>query len=276
MSWRRGTRGGIGVLAALLLLTAVAWAAKVTIQTASSGDVTATFSFHGLPPKVTRERLKIVRAGQQLYNQAVSSPDCGGSTCEPGATGSGASSVQVADIEADAAPDVILSLFSGGADCCFIDQVFRFDPGTMTYVKAEHNFGGGAILRRLAGRWRFVSTDAAFACAFTDCADSGQPIQIWSFAAGQFHKVTRTYRKLIGTDSAKWWRAFNHHISNGVGLIAAWAADQELLGHNHRVQSTLASEARKGRLRDDGLRLATGKRFVRRLNALLRKLGYEH
>ncbi len=61
-----------------------------------------------------------------------------------------------------------------------------------------------------------------------------------------------------------------------MGLIAAWAADQELLGHNHKVQSTLASEAHKGRLRDGGLGQATGRRFVRKLNALLRKLGYEH
>lgn len=276
MSRRRGTRSLIGALGALLLFASAAWAAKVTVQTASSGDVTATFSFHGSPPTVTQARLRIVRAGQQLYNQAVSSPACGGSTCDPGAIGSGQSSVVVADIEADGAPDVILSLFSGGTDCCFIDQVFRFDPGTMTYVKTEHNFGGGTILERLSGRWRFVSTDAAFACAFTDCADSGQPIQIWSFTAGQFHNVTRRYRKLISTDSAKWWRAFNHHVSNGVGLIAAWAADQELLGHNHKVQSTLASEAHRGRLRAGSQSVATGRRFVRKLNALLRKLGYEH
>ena len=70
MSWR-GTRGLIGALAALLLLASVAWAAKLTVQTASSGDVTATFSFHGSPPKVSQERLKIVRAGQHLYSQAV-------------------------------------------------------------------------------------------------------------------------------------------------------------------------------------------------------------
>ena len=275
MSWR-GTRGLIGALASLLLLASVAWAAKLTVQTASSGDVTATFSFHGSPPKVSQERLKIVRAGRQLDSQAVNSPACGGSTCDPGAFGSGPSSVQVADIEADGSPDVVLSLFSGGANCCFIDQVFRFDPGTMTYVKAEHNFGEGAILKRLGGRWRFVSTDAAFACAFTECGDSGQPLQIWSFTAGQFHNVTRAYRQLISTDSGKWWRVFNHHMSNGVGLIAAWAADQELLGHNHKVQSTLASEASKGRLRDGGLGMATGQRFVRKLNTLLRKLGYEH
>lgn len=276
MSWRRGTRGVIAALAALLLMASVAWAAKLTVQTASSGDVTATYSFRGTPPKVSQERLKIVRAGQQLYDQTVSSPACGGLPCDPGAIGNGQSSVQVADIEANGSPDVILSLFSGGADCCFIDQVFRFDPGTMTYVKAEHNFGEGAILKPLAGRWRFVSTDAAFACAFTDCADSGQPIQIWSFTAGQFHTVTRSYRQLISTDSGKWWRAFTHHISNGVGLIAAWAADQELLGHNHKVQTTLAGQASRGRLRADGSGQATGRRFVRKLNALLRKLGYEH
>jgi hypothetical protein len=258
----------------LLVLAGPAWA-KTTTETAQSGNVTATFTFTGSAPTIKHQRLTIVRAGQQLYNQAVTAHLCG-TQCGPGAFGANASSVRVADIEGNGEPDVVLELFSGGASCCFIDQVFSYDPGTMTYSKTERNFDYGAVLTKLSGRWRFKSADGGFLCAFTDCADSGQPIQIFSFSGGRFHNLTRHYPKLIRSDAARWLRAFKHHLSNGVGLIAAWAADEELLGKNKQVQSTLSSEAAKGNLRDGSAGLASGKKFIKRLNALLRKLGYEH
>ncbi len=272
------TRGRISAVALtvtlLLVVAGPAWA-KTTTQTSHSGNVTATFSFTGSPPNVKHQRLTIVRAGQQVYSQAVSAHLCG-SLCGPAAVGAHASSVSVADIEGNGEPDVVLELYSGGASCCFIDQVFSYDPGTMTYSKTERNFAYGVLLRKISGRWRFKSSDGAFLCAFTDCADSGQPIQIFSFSAGRFHNLTRHYPRLIRSDAAIWLHAFKHHVSNGVGLIAAWAADEELLGNNKQVQSTLSSEAAKGKLRDGSAGLASGKKFVKKLNALLRKLGYEH
>jgi hypothetical protein len=272
------TRGRISAatltVTLLLVLAGPAWA-KTTTETSHSGNVTATFTFTGSAPNIKHQRLTIVRAGQQLYDQAVTAHLCG-TRCGPGAFGARASSVRVADIEGNGEPDVVLELFSGGASCCFIDQVFSYDPGTMTYSKTEQNFAYGAVLTKISGRWRFKSADGGFLCAFTDCAGSGQPIQIFSFSAGRFHNLTRHYPKLIRSDAARWLGAFKHHLSNGVGLIAAWAADEELLGNNKQVQSTLSSEAAKGDLRDGSGGLASGKKFIKKLNALLRKLGYEH
>lgn len=260
-------------LATTLILVAAAWG-KVTTQTGSSSSVNATFTFSGSAPMITNPQLTIVRGGQQLYSQPVYSHLCG-HQCGPGAFGAHQSSVRVLDIEGNGEPDVILELFSGGASCCFLDQVFSFDPGTMTYVKTEHDFNYGVVLEKLDGRWLFRSGDGSFLCAFTDCADSGQPIQLSSFKGQRFHDVTRHYPKQIRRDAARWLRLFEQHLSNGVGLIAAWAADEELLGKNALVQSTLSSQARKGDLRDGMLGAATGKRFIVDLNRLLRRLGYE-
>jgi hypothetical protein len=86
--------------------------------------------------------------------------------------------------------------------------------------------------------------------------------------------VTRGYPNLIAVGAARWLKLFTHHISNGVGVIAAWAADEELLGHDKLVQSTPATEARRGDLRDGGyIGGATGRSFITRLNRLLRQLG---
>jgi hypothetical protein len=276
---RQRTPWVIGLaVAAILSLSAVASAAGAS-QSASAGGVTATFTYSGSGGNVSNLHLKIVRGGQTAYDQPVTSPSCGPPSCGPGAFGAHHSSVRVIRLEPGGQPDVVLELFSGGANCCFVDQVFGYSPIAHAYLKTEHDFASsGASLRRLgsAHRWRFVSRDDNFKYEFTDGADSGEPIQIWSFSGRGLHNVTRRYPKLIAADAALWLRLFKHHLSNGVGLIAAWAADEELRGHDKLVQSTLLAEARRGDLRDGGNGLPTGKRFITKLNRLLHKLGYRH
>jgi hypothetical protein len=272
------TLGKILPLAAAVLgvlVLASTASAKVTTQGSSSGGVTATLSYNGVPPSVKNMRLKIVRLGKALYDQPVRSRFCG-KLCAPAFAGSAGGSVRVLDIESDGQPDVILQLFTGGANCCLVDQVFSFGPAARTYIKSERNFSSnGAAIRKIAGHWRFQSSDPAFDCAFTDCADSGAPIQMWRFGGRRrFMKVTVHYPRLISKDAAKWMRLFKQHISNGVGLIAAWAADEELLGRHTLVKSTLAAEAAKGALRADNSGEPGGKKFVVALNRLLRRRGY--
>ena len=129
---------------------------------------------------------------------------------------------------------------------------------------------------RLGGRSAFRSGDSRITeSGFTDTADSGTPIQIWRFAAGRFSDVTRQYPALIRADAAMWMRLFNHHLSNGVGLIAAWAADQDMLGRSATVDATLRSLAMQGKLRTPlGLPQHSPTVFVNQLEKLLRKLGY--
>ena len=261
---------------AAALLAVLVWAAtasaKVTTQTSSGGGVSATLTYTGSPPTVKNMHLKIVRDGQAVYDQPVRSRFCR-KLCAPAFSGG---AVKVLDIESDTQPDVVLQLFTGGANCCFVDQVFSFGPALLTYIKSERNFStNGARIRKIGGRWRFQSSDPAFDCTFTDCADSGAPIQIWKFGGRRrFTNVTKQYPGLISKDATRWMRLFKHHISNGVGLIAAWAADEELIGHRELVRSTLAAQAAKGALRAGTSGEPEGKKFIAALNRLLRKHGY--
>jgi hypothetical protein len=135
---------------------------------------------------------------------------------------------------------------------------------------------GGVRLEPI-GRSRlfdFVSADSRFFGAFSDLAGSGLPIQISKFTAGRFVDVTRLYPALITKDARQWWHWFTRSPSDGNGYIAAWAADEELLGHGALVNDRLALELRRGRL---GAALPGGwggRRFTRRLNTLLRRWGY--
>jgi hypothetical protein len=267
----------IALLAALACAGAAATgalAAALHTQTAGAGGVRATFSYRGAIPTVSAAHLTIVKGGQTLYDAPVTSQQCG-VQCGPAQFGRGASSLGIVPL-LPGSPQVILDLYSGGANCCFIDQIFSYDPGTMTYVKTEHAFGSsGATLKRLRGQWRFLSADPGFKYAFTDGADSGEPIQIWRFAPQRFVDVTPAYPGLIRADAARWLRLFGHNLANGVGLIAAWAADEELLGHDALVQSTLKTELTRGDLRA-GPAGSGGAKFVRALNRVLRQLGYKH
>jgi hypothetical protein len=264
------------VSAALLVAGASALAAT---QTASSGQVTARYSLQSTTDKFglkhySHERLQILRGQTVAFDQPVASPHCG-SQCNPGAPiASHASSVRALDLTADGEPEVLLDLFTGGAHCCILAQVFAYDAAKATYRKTERDFGDpGYQLKRIGpgGRPQFVSADDNFAYAFTSFAESGLPLQILSFGSGRFTDVTRTHRALVAKDAALWLRLFKHNITHGEGVLAAWAADEELLGHAKLVKRTLAGQLKLGHLRGGTV---NGKTFIADLNQLLHRLGY--
>jgi hypothetical protein len=257
-----------------LVLAAVPSAALAMTKTAHSGTVTATVTYQGTYPSYRNERLTIAQAGTVFYSAPVVATLCHRS-CEP-------SAVHVVNLEGGGPPDVVLDLFSEGAHCCSIEQVFSFDPGTMTYSRSQYDFGDpGVNLVDLGhnGRFEFLSANDAFAYTFTDFAASGLPIQIFQFSGGHFVDVTRDYPTLIAKDAGRWLKAFKsmarQHYSDSVGVIAAWAADEDLLGRSQQVASYLAQQAKAGHLNSAlGPPEATGKKFVAALQRFLRRHGY--
>lgn len=267
----------IGCVAAGCLIAAPS--ALATSQSGHSGNVTATFSFQGKFPQFSHQHLTIVRAGQTAYSAAVTSPFCT-KFCGPLATGK-KSSVDVVDLEHTGEPAVLLRLYSGGAHCCAIDQVFTYDSSSGTYVKTEHNFGDpGEQLVDLGhnGHYEFLTADDSFAYAFTDFAASGMPIQILTFAGGQFHDVTDSYPKLIARDAQRWLKTFysqrKSHYQDTTGIIAAWAADEDRLGHQTQVAKFLNAQAKAGHL--NSALVPGGQKYIAKLQKFLRKHGYLH
>lgn len=265
----------------LALSAAFASAASAATQTATAGNVTATFSFTGRYPSYSHERLAIAQSGHVLYDQPVTAQLCG-AHCAPGSTSAQAPSVHVIDLEHTGRPDVVLDLFSGGAHCCSIEEVLSYDPGTMSYTLAQHDFGdpGDRIVDlHHDGRYEFLTADDSFAYRFTDFAASGLPIQVLTFAGGRFHDVTRGYPQLIASDAAGWLKAFagmaRQHYADSVGVIAAWAADEDLLGHGRLAARYLARQARAGHLHSAlSPQEHGGRRFVADLQRFLRRHGY--
>jgi hypothetical protein len=263
--------------AALFALSGSALAARA--QVASVENISASVRPTGQGLK-RRFRLKILVDGTSRYDQIVTSR-----ACPPGCAtiGLGTSDVPLRAIALQhfGVPDVILGLYTGGAHCCFVDQVYRLDPKTNRFIKIEHDFAdSGAQILDLNGdgSYEFLSADARISNGgFTDYADSPAPLQIFSVSNSAFRDITRKYPNRLKVDAAKWLSGFHRHYGNGRGLIAAWAADEDLLGHPGLVKSELAGALKAGHLRaPNGLGNQSAATFVTQLQKLLRRLGYTH
>ena len=234
---------------------------------AHAGAVSATVTYTGTQYQQHDLRLTIVRSGKTVVSsQAITDSACGGYCLVP--------ALSVVDVESDGEPDVIVDLFTGGAHCCYLAQIYRFTGHG--YRKATHDFGdSGYSLDRIAGSYVFHTNDERFYYAFSAFADSGSPIQILALSGSRFYDVTRAYPGLVKKDAAYWWTTYLSATKSipteTTGLFTAWAADEDLLGHGQLVDRTLAREIKNKRLRSDFVKTSD---FPRQLHAFLRQTGY--
>ena len=219
-------------------------------------------------------RVAITRQGRKLVNALVNDRYCG-TYCDP-------EGLRVVDVESDGDPDVLLDLYSGGAHCCNVTEVFRYSTALRTYTKIDHVWGDpGYKLDKLGGSKaeEFVTYDDLFAYKFTAYAFSGLPIDILRLENGAFKDVSADYPALVRSDAAKEWGYWqsNRKEGTGLGFLAAWAADEYTLGRGAAAASTLAQFERAGQLHSgSGYPWVGGAKFIVQLNKFLRKIGYEH
>ena len=255
------------LVAAATSLAAPARASAGTLH-AHSGAVSATVTYTGsqAPGQEKNLKLTIVRSGKTVVaHRAITYHDCGGYCVIAG--------LDVANVEGNGEPDVVVDLFTGGAHCCWIGLVYRYHAGG--YTPIARSFGNGDYrIERIGGRQVFLTTDDRFYYAFASFAASGAPIQIISVSGGRFRDVTRGHTERIMSDAAFWWKTYlsnaNDQQSETEGVFADWAADQELLGHGALVQKRLAAELAKHHLHG----MIAANKYGKALIAFLRHTGY--
>lgn len=276
----RGGRNKIIIAACLLVLALSAAPAQAIahVEVAELGSLSATFSYQQRPNGYGGEstsglRLAISRSGAVVYSAPVSSPSCPEEGCGPAYY---SPDVHIALVEAGQEPKVVLDLFTGGAHCCNVEQVFS-GPGPNGVTMIERDFGSIRPRQQPLGPGAqvvFISADDRFEGVFTDDADSAQPVQVWALGGGVFRDVTRHYPSLIAADAGQKWRSFKRaRRNNNVGDFAGWAADEYLLGRSPLVNRRLEHLVRVGGLAAAG-GSERGRRFARDLKSDLRQWGY--
>ena len=173
-----------------------------------------------------------------------------------------------------AQPLAVVGVNSGGAHCCSTYRVFDL----AARQEADLDTGNsGAALAPGDRHALLQSSDDTFSYVFTAFAFSGHPIQLFRPDGTGFTDVTRQHPGRIRTDARLWWRAFQQ-ADDGRGVLAAWAADQELLGRDQHVLDTLSALQDDKRLAahsgDHQFGWPGGKRYVDKLLRFLNREGY--
>jgi len=268
------------VAGAALCSPASATGLQHVVETASSGGVQAQFSYDFTAPATfSNEHLTIKREGTVLVDREIRPFRFGAAW--PANYWNHRRSVFARDLDGDSEPEVYLTLYWGGAHCCEYTQVYRYGASG-SYSLRTHVWGNpGVRLGELGADAspEFVSGDDRFAYQFTDYADSSWPIQIWSYRAGVFSKVTRRFPQTIANDARRQWRFLSGRRADGQrvrGALAAWAGDECLRSRCGYAFGKVDALRRAGRLRVSYACPcdATAAAYVAHLHRFLRRTGY--
>jgi hypothetical protein len=269
----------VSALVATAVLTASAAASPSAWKASSierrAGPVSATFSYErrllgGAGFEYRKLKLVVENGGTTVFD----GPLCNPATCSLNEQ----YSLKLQNVAGGPLDEVVVDSYSGGAHCCFLSNVVLVDgphAGRMLF----RDWGDPGYRGELHnGVFDFVSADDRFAYAFTSFAGSGLPVQVWAIdAAGRFANVTSTRLDLVRADAKQFWTSYvsgrGGTEADVRGVVAAWCADEYLLGLKATCDSELAAGLAKGYL-NGPIDWPRNAKFVKALKRSLLKWGY--
>jgi hypothetical protein len=267
---------------AALVVAAPASAETHRTESAEAQGVTATLDYDRQSDFGYRNVvLTVVRQGTAELDHAAVPPPCRDCPPMPAGAAPPGSSLRVRDMDGDGEPEVLVDLYTGGAHCCFYTWFYRWDAAAGTYAKRVHGWGDPGY--RIAdlrhdGEPELVTADDRFAYAFTCFACSLEPIRIFSYDAGRLRDVTRSFPSRLHRDAKEARRIYERERKRKDGdvrgILPAYLADEYRLGHGKRGERLLRNALARGDLRHSFGFGPTGRTYVRRLHAFLRRTGY--
>ena len=266
------------MLTALVVTSVAAAAPRPHVERAQAGTVEAAFTYAWDAPRFrfVRQHIVIRRDGVTRFDADLRRPPGNGVDAQPARFFQHKRSVSLSDLDGDGEPEVVLDLYWGGAHCCWYTQIYRYDATAQRYRPLVHVWGNvGYTLADLShdGRQELITRDDRFSYAFADFADSAWPVRILDYRAGKLVVVTTSYPAEVKRDATSLWHSAMARARNGPsnqGIMAAWAADQCLLGRCGVALQSIASLSRTGRVHGD-LEPAA---YERRLRAFLKRTAY--
>jgi hypothetical protein len=264
------------LLFVLLASPAVAAAATPKREVVQLGNLRAQLTYKQGPEddyanRFTDLKVSISLAGRRAFSETVKRglwPEGIGER----------KSISIRNLEGDAEPEVVVGIYTGGANCCVVTYVcdragdsfrrYQHDWGRGSYRIVNYDGDGGVELR---------GYDARFQCRFASCAATPAPVTIRKFDDGRFLDVSRSFRAPILVAARRLWRLYLRHRRDREievrGVLAAWVAEQYLLGNGASGWAALRAAQRRGELDHGGPGTSTTV-FLRQLRSFLVRTGY--
>ncbi|HEY4348259.1 MAG TPA: hypothetical protein VGM80_11775 [Gaiellaceae bacterium] len=178
----------------------------------------------------------------------------------------------------DAAPEVLLDTYTGGAHCCFESFIVLTDGGHAGRTISPFWGDPGYRLIGHAGTVAFESADDRFAYEFTAFAGSGLPIVLEEIGPhGGLNDVTQTRPDLIKADAKVFWKGYVSERAKADtdvrGVVAAWCADEYRLGLKAGCNAELKTALARGWLAGPG-EWPQNAKFIALLHKQLAAWGY--
>jgi len=231
------------LLSAIWLSTGGVATAQGEQATATAGSTTATLSWRtdiGLYDK--RIHLHVERAGAVALKDATVVHSVFGVLDNSYAP----APVQVVDLDGDSEPEVVVTVYTGGASCCFGVRVYRWNR--RTYAPSQLlGLGGLYRIDRLGdGSQAFAAHTEFLLAGPHSCA--GYPVQLIAYRRGSFSDVTNAHPQAVSRDARQWKRRWPRRCGNGpaIDFLGAYLIDL------HRLGQTAASEQAIDRARSKG------------------------
>lgn len=228
-------------------------------------------------PRVLRPRLTVTSAG---HTAATFHPQPVAQTPGRGILVDGVDAPHV-DQQRSAAPAMCMARFPSGPvallgvtnafnQCCFLVDTYAPD------VRPRSSLQDGLVVPRLrviGGSPVIVVADGSFLARFADYADSAAPLRVLTVRTGRQRDVTTDYPAKLRREAAKLWTRFNNRPARGLGFLAAWAADEDRLGHDSTIWPKLQELDDAGKL-NGRPGWPRGQSFINALRTFLGDQGY--
>ena len=189
-------------------------------------------------------------------------------------------------------PTVMIEGFTGGAHCCEEPVIYlhRSSPGG--YVKVvdmtnshfaspvRFDINDGFVPKALNGQVVLLTQDDHFAYTFGCYACTPMPLRLDSVSAKGLTDVTSAHLGVIAAQAAQLWKAVMPAERGGTGgpfgVLAAWTADECVLGRGASAWATVLRLKAHGVLSDAAYHAETLLKgsFVAQLRPFLLKSGY--
>jgi len=200
------------------------------------------------------------------------SPAAGNATEQPPNT----DTLCLADVPGERLPTVLLGLYTGYAHCCTVVRAIAVSSTGLSPAVDKSVGNAGASLSPDGADAMVVTADTVFAYRFTSFAFSGLPLELLQFDHGGFADITKQYSThhpdLVTADAATQWKNYTSNPGNGLGLLAAWVADECDVGQGAAAWTEVDQLEAQGKL--IGPLSPTGAAYVEALKTFLAKQGY--